>query len=672
MIRKNIVSFFCLLLLFHISFGQNTYYVKDSVIVNKPVSPLLYSSFLELGWGRSTDNMWAELLYNRSFEENDAVLGDYAGGGLLANVDTKKATWWHSGYEAAKWYLHKDTDDTVSRMEIFDGTWPFPGHGKRSVKIFNKSHTTDILFCQDSIYLRRGVVYHFEGLLNNLQEFTADSVTKKSVTISICLFKEGDFTKPLSEQVVTVNTGYFKNYQAILPAFDYQGRGTFAIKLHAGSKLNMDLLSLMPADNVLGWRKDVVAAIRDSVPVGTIRFPGGCFASTYLWKDGIGDKQKRKMIFGALSDGGGDVVQDIGTVEFLNLCKLTGAKPVLDVAVMLNTADNAAEWVSFCNAPTNQLRSSVGYEKPFNVKYWEMDNEPYRKFDAFAYAYKCVEFSKAMKKVDPRIKIIMGAYFIYGPKLKEMLDIAGPYIDVVNKREDLPFAEYQRALNIIRAYNKVHGTHITMCDTETTFPLEAKNDKGVDGLNHQIEDSDEPSVDKTVRWAHGMSGIKNYIKFQNLGGDFIFANYWAYINSYGENLLNVTKENVFVSAPGKAFRFLELAKLSLPVKVEKVGSEGNTLVQAGWNMEKNKFVVIILNFDNKDMVEHVDFSKLNIKNVRCTTSYCAYAQTMADFNNPEHPNRVITESSKPTIEGMQVPLTAKGNSATYWVFDVVR
>jgi hypothetical protein len=126
-----------------------------------------------------------------------------------------------------------------------------------------------------------------------------------------------------------------------------------------------------------------------------------------------------------------------------------------------------------------------------------------------------------------------------------------------------------------------------------------------------------------------------------------------------------------VSAPGKAFRFLQLAKLSLPVKVEKVGSEGNTLVQAGWSMEKDKFVVIILNYDDKDIVEHVDFSKLNIKNVRCSNSYCAYAKTMEDFNNPAHPDMVITESSNPTIEGMQVPLTAKGNSATYWVFDVI-
>lgn len=656
----------------HYSFAQNTYYIKDSAIVDKPISPLLYSSFLELGWGRSTDNMWAELLYNRSFEEDEARLGDYAGGGLVKDVNIAEADWWHTGYEAAQWYLHKDHADKESYMKIYDGTWPFPGQGKRSMELFNKSADKDILFCQDSIYLRKGVSYQFEGLLNNLQLFNADSVTKKTVNISIYLFKEEDFSKPLAEKTIVVNTGYFKNYKTILPDFNYEGRGTFAIKVHAGDKLNVDMLSLMPTDNIMGWRKDVVEAMRDSVPVGTIRFPGGGFASTYLWRDGIGDKQQRKMIFDALSDGGSDVVQDVGTVEFLNLCKLTKALPVLDVAVMLNTADYAADWVAFCNAPNNALRSSVGYKKPFNVKYWEMDNEPYRKFDAITYAHKCVEFSKAMKKVDPSIKIIVANYFIYGPKLEEMLKIAGSYIDVVNKRENLTFEEYKKTLDIINAYNKIHGTHIKMCDTETTFPPKADNNGSVDGLNHQINDDETSKLNKAVRWAHGMSGIKNYIKFQDLCGNFLFANYWAYVNSYGENLINVTKENVFVSAPGKAYRFLELSNLSVPVKVSTTIPDNKIIVQAGWSTKKNKFIVILLNYSNKIVTRNFDLTQLHVKSLLCNSSYAVYAKNMNDFNNEEHPNMVKTEVSRPAISGMKFPLTVKPNSATYWEFEVGR
>jgi alpha-N-arabinofuranosidase len=672
MFHKNIAILICILMTGNFSFAQNTFYIKDSAIAAKPVSPLLYSSFLELGWGRSTDNMWADLLYNRSFEENEAKFGEYAGGGLVKDVKVANENWWHSGYEAAKWYLHKEEGDKESNMKTFDDTWPLPGNGKRSMQLFNKSTDKDILFCQDSIFLHKNVSYQFEGLINNFQEFTADSITKKTITISICLFKEGDFSKPLSEKDVVINTGYFHNYKAILPDFNYEGRGTFAIKIHSGNKLNVDLLSLMPADNIMGWRKDVIAAMRDSVPVGTIRFPGGCFASTYLWRDGIGDRQNRKMIFDALSDGGSDVVHDVGTVEFLNLCKLTKAVPVLDVAVMLNTADYAADWVAFCNAPTNALRKSVGYTNPFNVKYWELDNEPYRKFDAITYAHKCVEFSKAMKKVDPTIKLIMGNYFIYGPKLNEMLEIAGQYIDVINKREDLPFEEYQKTLDIINAYNKIHATQITMCDTETTFPSKADNNNGsVDGLNHQIGDDKTSVLNKAVRWAHGMSGIKNYIKFQNLGGDFIFANYWAYVNSYGENLLNVTKENVFVSAPGKAYRFMELTNLSVPVKVISAADK-DVLVQAGWSKEKNKFIVIVLNYTDQTLSRNFDLTQLHIKSLKCNNSYSVFAKNMDDFNSPEHPDMIKSETSRSDINGMKFSLTAKPNSATYWEFNVLR
>lgn len=670
--RKSIVILIFVLFLNCVSSAQTTYFVKDNAIVNKPVSPLLYSSFLELGWGRSTDNMWAELLYNRSFEEDEATLGGYAGGGLVSKVNTSAAHWWHDGYEAAKWYLHKDSADHKSFMKIFDWTWPLPGQGKRSLELYNKSTGHDILFCQDSVYLRKGVQYNFEGLLNNLQQFTSDSITRKIVTISVCLFKEKDFSKPLAEKSIVVNTGYFTNYKVTLPAFDYEGRGTFAIKIHTGDKLNMDMLSLMPADNILGWRKDVVAAMKDSMPVATIRFPGGCYASTYLWKNGIGDKQQRKMSYSDLSDGGTDVVQDVGTVEFLNLCNLTHAQPVLDVAVMLNTAENAAEWVAFCNASDNTLRSSVGYKRPFNVKYWEMDNEPYRKFDPITYAHKCVEFSKAMKKVDPSIKIIMAAYFTYGPKLKEMLQIAGRYIDIVNKRENLSFEQYKQALDIIRAYNRANGTHITMCDTEVTFPLEADNAGSVDGLNHQLDVDDASKLNRTICWAHGMSGIKNYIKFQNLGGDFLFANYWAYVNSYGENLLNVTKENTFLSAPGMAYRFLELAGLSIPVKVDNADANKKIIVQAGWSRGKNTFVVIVENFSDKTVVNNFDFTGFKAKQLACIKAYSVFANSMMDYNSQAHPDVIERRTDTPAITGIKFPLTARPNSATYWEFNVDR
>lgn len=315
------------------------------------------------------------------------------------------------------------------------------------------------------------------------------------------------------------------------------------------------------------------------------------------------------------------------------------------------------------------MRESVGYDKPFNVKYWELDNEPYRKFDPITYAYKCVEYSKAMKMVDPNIEILMANYFTYDSKLKEMLEIAGPYIDVVNKREDLPFEKYKDALDVIRDYNKKQGTHITMCDTEVTFPQEPEGFEGVDGLNHQKEVDDKSELNSMVRWAHGMSGILDYMKFQNLGGDFIFANYWAMVNSYGENLLNVTRENTFLSAPGQAFRFLNLTKLSMPVVVNNTKPNKGIIVQTGWRANKKEFVVIVENVSNQAVNNTFDFSSLGVRSMKCTGSYEVYADNMMNYNSQMCPDTIKTKKSNPTLSGIQVHLVSKPYSAAFWLFE---
>ncbi len=81
---------------------------------------------------------------------------------------------------------------------------------------------------------------------------------------------------------------------------------------------------------------------------------------------------------------------------------------------MTGSAQDAAAWVAYCNKdklhPMGDLRQSHGYELPFHVKYWELDNETYRRFGPLEYAKRCVEFSKAMKKIDPTIKLVLVGY----------------------------------------------------------------------------------------------------------------------------------------------------------------------------------------------------------------------------------------------------------------------
>lgn len=129
--------------------------------------------------------------------------------------------------------------------------------------------------------------------------------------------------------------------------------------------------------NTRGIRNDIVEALKKmNVPV--LRWPGGCFADTYHWKDGIGEKSKRPTIVNAWW-GGITENNSFGTHEFMDLCEQLGAEPFISGNVGSGTPQELAEWIQYCNfdgiSPMSNLRKINGREKPWNVKYWGVGNE---------------------------------------------------------------------------------------------------------------------------------------------------------------------------------------------------------------------------------------------------------------------------------------------------------
>jgi alpha-N-arabinofuranosidase len=129
--------------------------------------------------------------------------------------------------------------------------------------------------------------------------------------------------------------------------------------------------------NTRGIRNDVVAALKEIAP-SVVRWPGGCFADTYHWKDGIGPRAARPSI---VNTHWGGVTEDnsFGTHEFLDFCELIGAEPYICANVGSGTIQEASEWVEYVNSdaksPMTELRKKNGREKPWNVKYWAVGNE---------------------------------------------------------------------------------------------------------------------------------------------------------------------------------------------------------------------------------------------------------------------------------------------------------
>lgn len=129
--------------------------------------------------------------------------------------------------------------------------------------------------------------------------------------------------------------------------------------------------------NIRGFREDVIYALKD-MQIPLLRWPGGCFADTYHWKDGIGAKHKRPSM---VNVHWGGITEDnsFGTHEFLDFCELIEAIPYINLNVGSGTVQEASEWVDYVTSknisPMTDLRKQNGREEPWDVKYWGIGNE---------------------------------------------------------------------------------------------------------------------------------------------------------------------------------------------------------------------------------------------------------------------------------------------------------
>ncbi len=131
-----------------------------------------------------------------------------------------------------------------------------------------------------------------------------------------------------------------------------------------------------PIPNTKGYRNDVFNALKElQVPV--LRWPGGCFADDYHWKDGIGPRESRPRL---VNNNWGGTIEDnsFGTHEFLNLCEMLGCEPYVSANVGSGTVEEVSKWVEYMtadNGPMAQLRKQNGREKPWHVKFFGVGNE---------------------------------------------------------------------------------------------------------------------------------------------------------------------------------------------------------------------------------------------------------------------------------------------------------
>ena len=168
-----------------------------------------------------------------------------------------------------------------------------------------------------------------------------------------------------------------------------------------------------PLSDEAGLRTDVMEAMR-RIQVPVLRWPGGCFVSSYHWKDAVGEK--RTPLFDKAWR-----VEDpntFGTDEYIDMCRKIGCEPYICTNAGTGTPEEMSDWVEYCNLPYEgryaKWRIENGYEAPHKVKYWSIGNENYGSWEIGAksaeeWARLVKESAKMIKHVDPQTELTAAA-----------------------------------------------------------------------------------------------------------------------------------------------------------------------------------------------------------------------------------------------------------------------
>lgn len=190
-----------------------------------------------------------------------------------------------------------------------------------------------------------------------------------------------------------------------------------------------------PLSDQDGFREDVLAAMR-KIKVPVLRWPGGCFVSSYHWKKAVGP-HRTPMFDKAWR------VEDpntFGTDEYVAMCRKIGCEPYICTNAGTGTAEEMSDWVEYCNLDHEgeyaQWRIANGYRAPHAVKYWSIGNENYGAWelgakDAREWGRLVVESAKLMKHVDPRAELSAAALADIDWNVN-LLKHCGRYIDWIS------------------------------------------------------------------------------------------------------------------------------------------------------------------------------------------------------------------------------------------------
>jgi len=419
--------------------------------------------------------------------------------------------------------------------------------------------------------------------------------------------------------------------------------------------------------NTKGVRNDVVAALKD-LKIPNLRWPGGCFADTYHWKDGIGPKENRPTI---VNQWWGGVTEDnsFGTHDFLNMCELLQTEPYISGNVGSGTVQELSDWVQYTNfdgkSPMSDLRKQNGRTEPWKVKFWGIGNEAWGCGGNMKPEYYAGEYRKYTTFMpEGLIRIASGAssddYKWTETLLKDIpLKMLGgvaihhyAVIDWNKKGADVDFTEdhYFKTMKEALKMEELVTKHSAIMDK---YDADKKIDLVVDewGGWYDVEKGSNPGFlyqQNTMRDAVLAGATLNI--FNNHADRVRMANLAQCVNVLQAVIL--TDKAKMILTPTyhvmKMYTIHHDAKL-IPVNFSSplynFKEESLPAVSVSASKDKNGLVHIsVVNVDskNKNKIE-IDLSGMGIKSVSATI---LTSPKLQDHNNFDSPNKIVPGAFK--------------------------
>ena len=359
--------------------GKRITATVNAANIGAPISPNLYGQFIEHIADTVNRSVWAEMLDDRKF---------------YYKVDSKTpAPAARRGRQPNLW-RPIGPDESV----VMDRDHAYTGEHSPLVKLEGASPRGVV---QTGIMLRKGRAYSGRVAL------AGDPGA--IVTVSLVWGpgpgdRQSVFIKGLRSAYAKFPLKFTAGAETDNARLEISGTGKGAF--HIGA------VSLMPADNIRGFRTDTIALLK-AQRSGMYRWPGGNFLSAHEWRDAIGDIDKRPPkwdpVWNALQPN------DVGTDEFFVMCDLLGVESFLSVNAGFGDAHSAADLVEYvtgpADSPMGKLRAANGHPAPYKVKWWGIGNEMWGDFQfgymaLKQYVYKHNLFGEAMRKVNPSITLV--------------------------------------------------------------------------------------------------------------------------------------------------------------------------------------------------------------------------------------------------------------------------